>query len=261
VFLNMSKNIYSDGNYIRLNPTLHEEDSDYKFLYIKILLKNLCFEKDTIRVLDVGGGAGVVAAKVCDYLNTHYDKSIECHALDLSADMLEFQKSNNKYCTYTTTDIKNIHSFPRYDLVLIIDVIEHVEKASEIAKKLDELSCYAIYNVPLEKNLFDWMRNIYMKGMYYKAQTQTLGHVHFFSFLSAKSFLKKHHHLLNYISPDFCGHILGSSHQDNVRQRKNKLRLFELKVSKWIYKKLHVFSPYIIQGSLFALTKSNSWKK
>lgn len=252
--------IYQDGTYIKNNPSLHEEDSEYKFYYIQTLLKGVCFNGDHILVLDVGGGAGIVAAQVCRFLSSKGAR-VECHAFDLSPEMLLIQRTNNPYITLATSDFNQIRAFGKYDVALLIDVIEHIPDNGQFADDIDKLARYVIYNIPTERNVFDWLRNIRMGGRYYSFQTKMLGHIHFFSAISAKRFIAAHHHLLRWVLPDYCGHLLESAHPNYIRQRANKLRRLELTISRLIYRYLKPLAPFIIHGSLFFLAESRRWVK
>jgi SAM-dependent methyltransferase len=246
--------IYSDGTYVAANPTLHAEDSEYKFRYIRGLLEGLRFDRDPIRVLDIGGGAGLVAAQVCEWLATKGAR-VECSAFDLSPEMLAVQRRNNPRIAVATSDFEEIRKTGAYDVALLIDVIEHIPDNGRRADEVDSLSRYIVYNIPTERNLLDRLRNLYMQGRYYAAQTASLGHLHFFSATSAKRFVGAHHRLLRWVFPDFCGHLLDSPHPDYTRQRANRLRRAELVFSRLIYRYLRPIAPYLIQGSLFILAE------
>ncbi len=246
--------IYVDGTYIQNNPSLHEEDSLYKFAYIRELLQGMTFPGKRIRILDVGGGAGAISADVCRLLS-QAQIEVECHAFDLSQEMLSVQKGNNPFITLATSDFEEIKNSGNYDLALLIDVIEHIPDNEKFADEIDRLARFIIYNIPTERNLLDWLRNLYMRGQYYVSQTKSLGHIHFFSAGSAKRFVMKHHKFRKSIFPDFSNHVLQSPHVDCVRQRLNALRRAELTISRLIYKWLKWLAPWIIQGSLFVLAE------
>lgn len=244
--------IYRDGSYIALNPSLHEEDSDYKFKYISSLLREIRFGTAPIRVLDIGGGAGVIAAKVCHELAGGRPGRVECHALDLSPEALALQRKNNPYCTLATSDSAEIEAVGSYDLALLIDVIEHIPDNAATASMVDRISRHAIYNIPTEINLVDLLRNAYMRGRYYPGQEASLGHVHFYSATGAKRFVRTHHRRLHRaIFPDFAAHSIESPAPNYVRQRANRLMLLELKISRLIAAYLRPLAPHIVQGSLF----------
>ncbi len=215
------------------------------------------FQGASLRILDIGGGAGIIAAEVCRFLSSK-GFQVECCAFDLSPEMLAAQKSNNPFNTLATSEIAQIRSKGKYDLVLLIDVIEHIPDNGAVAEYVDQLARYVLYNIPTENNLFDWLRNIYMRRKYYALQMASLGHVHFFSCLGAKRFVCAHHRFITSIFPDYPGHLLDSDFPDYVMQRSNRLRALELSISRFIYKRLRWLAPWLIQGSLFILAESRS---
>ena len=251
----LNDNIYENGTYINNNPALHAEDSDYKFEYIKKLISSINFSGNRIKVLDVGGGAGLIAAKTCRYLTETQGKSVDCHALDISSDILDVQCANNNYISKAMIDIGEAERESGYDLVLLIDVIEHMIEHHEIAEKINNISRNIIYNIPIEKNIMDFLRNIYMRGEYYGSQTLSLGHVHFFSSCSAKRFVSLHHKIVDSIFAEYSGHILNSNHPDYLVQKSNKFRKLELKFSHFFYRFFKYFAPFLIQGSIFFYVK------
>ncbi|MBK8743877.1 class I SAM-dependent methyltransferase [Propionivibrio sp.] len=248
--------IYRDGTYLRNNPTLHGEDSAYKFAYIRRLLTRCAFPEKSVRVLDVGGGGGIIAALVCEQL-AQQGLQVECHAFDLSPEMLAQQRANNRFNTLATSDFGEIRR-QRYDLALLIDVVEHIPDNGLVADDIDRIARQVIYNIPIERNLLDWLRNLYMKRRYYVLQTASLGHVHFYSYGSAKRFVREHHQPVASIFPDYPGHLLESDFPDYVVQRANRLRGLELLLSRFIYRRLKPLAPWLIQGSLFILADSRS---
>lgn len=60
-------NIYQDGTYLEKNPSLHEEDSEYKFAYIRELLQDVRPEGGRFRVLDIGGGLVSLRHRFADF--------------------------------------------------------------------------------------------------------------------------------------------------------------------------------------------------
>lgn len=250
--------IYSDGTYIRKNPSLHAEDTGYKAECIRGLLDSVPLARDgRIKILDIGGGAGLLAAEVCRLLARDGTR-VECHSYDLSLDMLALQRGNNPFLTLATSDLGEIAGAGGYDLAMLIDVIEHVPDREALADKVDRLARYIVYNIPTERNLADWLRDGYMRGRYYPAQTESLGHLHFFSAAQARRFVAKHHRLLRSVFPAYSAHVLNSDHPDYARQRESRLRNAELRISRWIYDYLRPLAPQLIQGSLFMLAESRA---
>lgn len=247
------RDLYTDGTYIKQNPTLHVEDSEYKFFYIKQLLDEIKPKNNHIKILDIGGGAGIIGLKVCEYF-LKMGTEISFYALDLSKEMLEIQRKNNPYiCEIINEPLESLDSNQHFDLILMIDVIEHIPDKDKIANQINNISEYVVYNIPIEINLVDLMRNI--KGNYYKGQTATIGHIHFFSFRSLKKFISKHHQTLKWLFPAYHTHILTTECSNYSKQRSSTFRLLELKVCRFIYNNFKIIAPYLITGSLFLLAK------
>ena len=140
--------IYNDDSYIRNNPTLHSEDSKFKFKNILSFLRSIDVKNDKIRILDVGGGAGLLGKMVMEYFIKKNIK-VTFHSLDLSEEMLKIQKKNNpKIQKLINLPIEECRE-SNYDLILMIDVIEHIPGKNSAANKLNKLSRYIIYNIPI----------------------------------------------------------------------------------------------------------------
>jgi hypothetical protein len=254
---NSSPNMYRDGSYIAQNPSLHMEDVSYKLTYLLELLKDEKFSERGIRILDIGGGAGLIAVELCKKLSSRGIK-VECVGLDLSLEMLAVQQANNSYMVATTDELATAVAMGPYDLTLLIDVIEHVPEPFILAEEIDRISDRILYNIPTEINLFDFLKNIYMRGQYYPMQKKSLGHLHFFSWNSAKRFIRKNHRAIRWQFPAYAAHVLSSNHPGYRRQLNSRLRKAELTLSRLIQKTLPIIAPYIVQGSMFVLSHSRT---
>ena len=85
--------IYNDDSYIEKNPTLHTEDSKFKFQNIKRFLSSVQVKNNRIKILDIGGGAGMIGKLVLDYFHEN-GIVVTFHSLDLSTRMLKIQLKN-----------------------------------------------------------------------------------------------------------------------------------------------------------------------
>jgi len=247
--------IYSDGTYLTLNPTLHVEDSEYKMSYIAKLLEKVEWNRPEVRILDIGGGAGELGKLVCDWFVVN-GYTVYASGLDIAEEMINVQKKNNPYIIKSYVGNLEELGEDRFDLVLMIDVIEHIENCEQFADKLNNHTKYIIYNIPTEINLVDMMRNLAMRKRYYALQTASLGHVHFFSANSAAGFIARHHETVKSIFAEYALYVLTSPHQNYVNQRKRRIRKIELVVSVVIQKLIPGLAPYLVQGSMFFLSKS-----
>ena len=86
--------IYNNNSYLEKNPTLHIEDSEFKFENIKKFLSSIEVKNNRIKILDIGGGAGIIGKLVLEFF---LDSGIivTFHSLDLSKQMLKIQLKNN----------------------------------------------------------------------------------------------------------------------------------------------------------------------
>jgi ubiquinone/menaquinone biosynthesis C-methylase UbiE len=248
--------IYSSGEYIELNPTLHNEDSFFKYSNIQNILKKSNILKDNIsyKILDIGGGNGQVGKYFCEYLFLNHIE-FEFHALDLSEEMLNIQKSNNQYLSKVYSgELEALAE--HYDIVLMIDVIEHIVDYNVFLSELNRKSSFIIFNIPIEKNVFDRMRNIYLKCGYYKEQFRTLGHVNFYTYSSSIKLLRAYFELIELDFVPYSNHILDSDYSEYKLQKKSTFRLLELKISSLLHTHFPIISKYIIQGSCYSLVKT-----
>lgn len=181
----MGINIYTSGEYISRNPTLDVEDTPWKLSKIIPLAEVFAARHNSakVKILDVGGGAGMVLKGLSDFLATR-ELEVEKYALDLSREMLEIQKRNNPDIVLLSQESIESTSFKdkEFDLVLMVDVLEHIPDLSAALKELRRIAKYVIYKVPIENNLYYNILNLIKLGGLRRDIFQQVGHVHFFSY-------------------------------------------------------------------------------
>lgn len=180
-------NIYTTDEYLAMNSSLHEEDSSWKIEKILPLVDKFVLQvnKTEINMLDVGGGAGLILKAVAEYIEERYKIKVNKYFLDLSPGMLNVQKQNNVDFveafneTISQTSISN----KKIDLVLMIDILEHVPDDIAALKELARISNYVIFKVPLENSLLGEFQKI-LKGNVdmKKLSEEKYGHVNFYSY-------------------------------------------------------------------------------
>ncbi|MGH2612444.1 MAG: methylase, partial [Rhabdochlamydiaceae bacterium] len=62
-----------------------------------------------------------------------------------------------------------------FDILLIIDVFEHVPHYMEFVEKCREKAAYKIYHIPLDIHVSSVFRNAFIKNRY------SIGHIHYFT--------------------------------------------------------------------------------
>jgi ubiquinone/menaquinone biosynthesis C-methylase UbiE len=249
--------IYNDNSYLEKNPSLHTEDSKFKFQNIKRFLSSIEVKNNRIKILDIGGGAGIIGKLVLEYFQES-GIVVSFHSLDLSTQMLKIQLKNNPQIKKIINCSINECPKSNYDLVLMIDVIEHIEGKEDSAKILNKLGKNIIYNIPIEINFFDILKYLKSFFRYYKRQKKRWGHIHFFSFTSSQSFLKRHYKIIDSYFQPYCFHYRYSDNESYLKLRRDFLWKIELKISCWIFNNFQNISKYLIQGSNYSLVKTKN---
>jgi hypothetical protein len=136
--------IYHDGTYLRNHPTWHAEDSRWKATQIgKILRKNNIAPST---VCEVGCGAGEILA--C--LANDYGATVQLSGYDISRQAFEIcRKKERQNLHYFLKDILDERD-ASFDVVLAIDVFEHVEDYFGFLRKLRTKGKFKVFHVPLD---------------------------------------------------------------------------------------------------------------
>ena len=181
----MIKNIYTSNYYLEKNPSLHEEETSWKIKKIKPLVDQFLvrFNEKKLRLLDVGGGTGKILKEISEYIEKKHKIKVEKYALDLTPKILELQRKNNSSLRKALNEDISHTSLKKkeIDLVLMIDVLEHIPNPKRALKELNRISDYVIFKVPLEKNLIMILANFLTLGKVRKKIIQRLGHINVYN--------------------------------------------------------------------------------
>ena len=121
---------YQD-DYYKVHNTFHSEDAPRKFSELKQLIAKEKFEK----IVDLGCGGGYVTRLV----KKEY-KPKEIIAVDVSREAIKHAKSKDKGDTqYKVADAFEFESMGT-DLVIITDLVEHVEDTIKLLKHISKYS-------------------------------------------------------------------------------------------------------------------------
>jgi SAM-dependent methyltransferase len=167
----MNEQDYQSKNseYLEKNPTWHIEDSPWKATQIlKMITRNKLTPKT---VVEIGCGAGEILNQLHQRME---DKSVEFSGFEISPDAIELTKLREKErLHFYHQDLLQANN--QYDLLLMIDVFEHVPDYIGFINKSKDKATYKIYHIPLDISVFGIMINSFKKGR------ESVGHIHYFN--------------------------------------------------------------------------------
>ncbi len=162
--------MYRSGEYFQKHPTWDVEDSPWKARQILALLGEHNIHAQTIG--EVGCGAGEILVNLQRSMND------DCvfFGYDLSPQAIEIcnQKSNAKLHFFLGDLLQKPDIY--WDVLLAIDVIEHVEDYLAFLGAVKDKALYKVFHIPLE--LF--ALSIIDSGFLQKQRSNS-GHLHYFT--------------------------------------------------------------------------------
>lgn len=166
----MTEKIYVEENseYLQSNPTWHVEDSPWKAKQIlKMLTRNSLEPKS---IIEVGCGVG----EILNQLYQVMPNDVNFIGYDISQDAISLAKEREnerlrfKHENFLETDHK-------HDLLLMIDVFEHVDDYLGFLKSCINKSEYTIFHIPLDIDVLGVLRNVPIKTR------KSVNHLHYFT--------------------------------------------------------------------------------
>lgn len=173
------KEIYENGTYLTDNPSWHQEDSPWKAIQINKIIKNNKLHPKTI--CEVGCGAG----EILNLLSQQYDQGQKFFGYDISSQAFELSKVKTKtnliFLHRDIVEEKNVF----YDLIMAIDVFEHVEDYLTFLKALKKKGDYKLFHIPLNISVQTVLRTSPIS-----MARKIAGHLHYFTKETALETLK-----------------------------------------------------------------------
>jgi hypothetical protein len=244
---------YDNNNYGIINKDWHSSDSFYKFskIYHELEAFIRTFKKNEIIILDVGSGAGIIGKLFCEFFVSR-GITVVFDTVEPNTKLVEVYKEKNSFFRRNFLSWELIDT--EYDLCLCFDVVEHIQDDTGFISKLADVSDFGFFNIPVEINLVDFLRSFYVKN-YYKMQEESLGHLHFYSFKTAKKILSEVSVELKTTFQPYSEIVLLVASHSHEKQLSSKLRWIELYISKWIHNFIPYIPRYIIQGSMYSAVR------
>ena len=174
----MQPNIYTDGEYLRRNPSWDEEDSPWKAEQIRRMIcrKNLSYRS----VCEVGCGAGGIIQQL--FLILPEDVVFDGYEISPQAYEIAKQKEGERL-RFHLGDFLTAETEP-YDILLVIDVFEHVPDYMGFVQGCGSKAKYKIYHIPLDVHVSSVLRASLTNAR------DSVGHLHYFTAETALATLK-----------------------------------------------------------------------
>ena len=163
------QDIYNDQTYLHNNPSWGEEDAHLKVGSITKLLKrnNISFNI----ALEAGCGSGEILVQ----LEKKFPDAERFYGYDISRDALSIaSKKQTEKIRFLAGDIKSVTI--RADLLLIIDVIEHIPDYFSFLDDIRNKADYTIFHIPLDMSVW----SLFRENMLIESK-QRVGHIHAFT--------------------------------------------------------------------------------
>ncbi len=172
--------IYTSGKYLEVTRTWHAEDSYWKASQIwKILARN---HVQPQRIAEIGCGVGAILRELSRMESLSHT---EFRGYDISPQAIGLAKqAEGEKIQFYCEDLLSESNAAQFDVLIAIDVYEHVPDYMGFLEKCKQKAAYKVYHVPLDLHVSSVLRNTFMRSRY------AVGHLHYFTADSALAALK-----------------------------------------------------------------------
>jgi cyclopropane fatty-acyl-phospholipid synthase-like methyltransferase len=162
------RTLYEGFSYSESNPTWHEEDSPWKANHIGNIIDDNAVPHH--RICEVGCGVGNILLN----LEKRYPDS-ELVGYEISP--FAYAKAKEHETAATKFHLEDVTQVPDFkaDVLLAIDVMEHVEDYVAFLKAIRPLATHKIFHIPLDLSVQSIFRVSPIMG-----QRRDVGHIHYF---------------------------------------------------------------------------------
>lgn len=167
---NKIKDMYTEGDYLEKNPTWHEEDSAWKAQHILRMVDRNSLTPKT--VCEVGCGAGEILNQL--YQQMPADVTFSGYDISPQAHELSKQKEQDRLHFHLKDLLDEKDTL--FDLLLVIDVFEHVEDYIGFLKGIRTKAAYKMFHIPLDISV----QRVLLSKPILKRRRE-IGHIHYFT--------------------------------------------------------------------------------
>jgi SAM-dependent methyltransferase len=168
--IHSSNDRYTGDAYLKANPDWNLQDAPWKASIIsEIMQKNHLLPAS---VTDVGCGAGGILKE----LRKSTENNVRLVGYDISPAAIALAKSSDSDAIeFLCGDYLETDQSPA-ELILLMDVLEHVDDYYGFLRRLRKKSTQVIFHVPLDLSVRSMLRPHIIKQ-----QRDSVGHIHYFS--------------------------------------------------------------------------------
>jgi cyclopropane fatty-acyl-phospholipid synthase-like methyltransferase len=162
------RNIYEGNAYSEQNPTWHEEDSPWKANHIQRIIKDNAVPHRSI--CEVGCGVGNILLN----LESHFPGS---HLFGYEISPYAYAKAKERESERTKFHLGDVTAAgeQNFDVLLLIDVIEHVEDYISFLRSMKPIGRYKVLHIPLDLSVQSVLRVSPIMN-----QRAGIGHIQYF---------------------------------------------------------------------------------
>ena len=162
--------MYKQGEYLEKHPTWHIEDSPWKTKQLMKIIKRNHLQPTSI--CEVGCGAG----EILNQLYSQLPENIKFSGYEISPQAYALCQQRKK--ERLQFHLKNLFDDKEafFDMVLAIDLIEHIEDCFGFLRDLHKKAEYKIFHIPLELSVQTVLRSKPILK-----SRQVVGHIHYFT--------------------------------------------------------------------------------
>ena len=163
-------------------------NSKVRKIFVNSLMKNILsqiVQSQAINIIDIGCGEGFPHHY---FLNRR--KELKITGVDLNKESINKAKNKNPQASYWQGDIYSLKVDSKFDLVLVMEVLEHLRNPQEALFEVKKVAPLAIFSVPHEP----WFSFFsFVSGKYLKTWGKHPDHLNFWNRASLKQILKNYY--------------------------------------------------------------------